>query len=94
MTVYMYVVIIKIIFGLTIITRGYDIINSSSYLCILYVPFLKQIANITPATIILYKRDRREKTKVVMMRLSLVDCQLVSHVSIDIIEVAMCSVFS
>ena len=59
-----------------------------------YIPFLKQRANITPATITLYKRDRREKTKAVMIRPSLVDCQLVSHVSIDKLEVVMRSVFS
>ena len=51
------------------------------------ITFLEQIVNITPANIILYKRDRREKTKAVMMRLSLVNCQLVSHVSIDKLEV-------
>ena len=35
--------------------------------------------------------DRREKMKAVMMRLSLVDCQLVSHVSIDKLKV--CAVY-
>ena len=44
------------------------------------------MANSIPAAMI-YKRDRREKINAVMMRLSLVDCQLVSHVSIDILEV-------
>ena len=48
------------------------------------------MANSIPAAMII-KVDRREKIKAVMMRLSLVDCQLVSHVSIDKIEV--CAVY-
>ena len=44
------------------------------------------MANSIPAAMII-KVDRREKMKAVMMRPSLVDCQLVSHVSIDKIEV-------
>ena len=51
------------------------------------------MTNSIPAAMII-KVDRREKMKVVMMRPSLVDCQLVSHVSIDKIEVRMCSVLS
>ena len=49
------------------------------------------MTNSIPAAMIIMV-DRREKTKAVMMRPSLVDCQLVSHVSIDKLEV--CSVLS
>ena len=44
------------------------------------------MANSIPAAMII-KVDRREKMKAVVMRPSLVDCQLVSHVSIEEIEV-------